>query len=142
MVLSVGKLIEGKEAEAAEEIRAIKEACGNATLKCILETGALKTPELIKLASEIAINNGANFIKTSTGKISPAATIDASRIMLEVIKGHFVNTGERIGFKAAGGISTYEDACAYINLVKNVIGEEWLKPELFRIGASRLVDNL
>lgn len=142
MVLSVGKLLEGNTNEVLSEIKTIKSVCGKAKLKCIIETGALKTEENIVLASSLAIEGGSDFVKTSTGKISPAATIEASTYMLNVIKNHYDKTGEKIGFKAAGGISTYEEAIQYINLVKEIVGEEWLVPNLFRIGASRLVDNL
>ncbi|MDR2085218.1 MAG: deoxyribose-phosphate aldolase [Bacteroidales bacterium] len=142
MVISVGKLLEGKIAEVLSEIKAIKKACGSAKLKCIIETGALKTKENIIIASELAIEGGSDFVKTSTGKISPAATIGTSTYILETIKKYYDKTGIKIGFKAAGGISTYEEAIGYINLIKEILGEEWLTPDLFRIGASRLVDNI
>ena len=142
IVISAGKIIEGDYDAALYEIQQMRNVSYGKTMKCILETGALKTPELIQKAAEIAIEGGADFIKTSTGKISTGATIDASTIMLESINKYFKKTGKKIGFKAAGGISTYETALSYIYLVKDILGEEWLKPELFRIGASRLVDAL
>ena len=142
MVLSVGKLLEGNIDYVLSEIKAIKEACGNKTLKCILETGALKSRELITLASQIAIEGGSDFIKTSTGKIAVSATLETSEPMLCAIKDHYNKHNRKIGFKAAGGISTYKTAIDYINLVRDILGNEWLTPEYFRIGASRLVDNL
>ncbi|MDD4142599.1 MAG: deoxyribose-phosphate aldolase [Bacteroidales bacterium] len=142
MVLPVGKLLEGNEKEVLSDIRQIKKACGKAHLKCILETGALKTAELISRASELAIEGEADFIKTSTGKISPAATPETASVMLKVIRKYYDSTGIKIGFKAAGGISTYDEAIVYVNLVRQIAGDNWLSPELFRIGASRLVDNL
>ncbi len=142
MVLSVGKLLEGRDEAVIDEVHQIKRACGDRTLKCILETGALKTPELIAKASVLAINGGADFIKTSTGKISISATPEAAQVMTQVIRDHYMKTGHKIGFKAAGGISTYETAVQYVNIVKEILGEEWLTPSLFRIGASRLVDAL
>ncbi|MDL2227315.1 deoxyribose-phosphate aldolase [Bacteroidales bacterium OttesenSCG-928-K03] len=142
MVISVGKLLEGNTEEVLSEIKAIKRVCGSAKLKCIIETGALKTRKDIVLASELAIEGGADFIKTSTGKISPAATIEASVYILEVIKQYYSQTGIKIGFKAAGGIATYEEAKEYIKLVETILDKDWLQPNLFRIGASRLVDDL
>ncbi|MDR2907977.1 MAG: deoxyribose-phosphate aldolase [Bacteroidales bacterium] len=142
MVISRGTFLEGDYATVGAEIKAIKEACGAVHLKVILETGELQTPENIKLASEIAIANGADFIKTSTGKIPVAATPEAATVMLHVIKEHYQKTGNKIGFKPAGGISKPADAEIYVNLVRDILGEEWLRPELFRIGASRLVDAL
>ncbi len=142
MVLSVGKLLEGKNDIVLDEIKQIKAACKDKHLKCILETGALKTPELITIASELAIAGGSDFIKTSTGKINPAATIDAATVMVQVIKKHYETTGRKIGFKAAGGISDYTTAVEYVSVVKEILGEEWLTPEYFRIGASRLVDAM
>ena len=142
MVISRGTFLEGDYAAVGAEIKAIKQACGSAHLKVILETGELQTPENIKLASEIAITNGADFIKTSTGKIAVNATPDAAFVMLHVIKTHYEKTGQKIGFKAAGGISTPTDVEIYVKLVYAILGKDWLTPRLFRIGASRLVDKL
>ncbi len=141
-VINRGMFLEGRFEEVKAELIAIKAACGNAHLKVILETGELKTPENIRKASEISIDAGADFIKTSTGKISPAATIEAVEVMAQVVKEHFEKTGKKIGIKPAGGISTPEEAKAYVDVMKKILGEEWLTPQLFRIGASRLVDNL
>ena len=111
-------------------------------LKVILETGELQTPGNIRKASEIAINAGADFIKTSTGKMQPAATELAAVVMCDTILEYYNVTGIRIGFKPAGGISEPEIALRYYNIVNEILGTEWLTKELFRIGASRLVDNL
>ncbi len=142
MVISRGKLIEGDEAFVFEEVTAIRKACPEKHLKVILETGELKTPQLIRKASEIAISAGADFIKTSTGKIQPAATPEAMQIMLEVIGDHYRLTGKKIGIKPAGGISEPAQALVYYQLVMDILGEEWLTNDLFRIGASRLADGL
>ncbi len=138
MVISRGKFLEGRYEEVGGEIRAIKNVCGNAHLKVILETGELKTAANIRKASEIAINNGADFIKTSTGKINPAATLEACLVMMDTIKEYYEHTGIKIGLKPAGGISEPDDAFTYYRLLLDVLGEEWNNPELFRIGASRL----
>lgn len=142
MVISRGKLIEGNEDYIFQEVETIKAACGNAHLKVILETGELKTIELIRKASEIAILAGADFIKTSTGKVQPAATPEAMVVMLDTIKEYYQATGKKIGIKPAGGISTTEEAIVYYLLVKEILGDEWLSPQLFRIGASRLASNV
>lgn len=142
MVISRGKMLSGDEDFVKKEIELHKNACKNAHLKVILETGELQKAELIQKASEISISAGADFIKTSTGKIQPAATLEASWIMLNVIKSHYEQTGVKIGFKPAGGISTAEVAINYYLLVKHILGPEWLNPELFRFGASRLFDQV
>ncbi len=142
MVISRGKFLEGKFEEVYQEIAAIKEVCKQAHLKVILETGELLTPENIRKASEIAILAGADFIKTSTGKIQPAATELAAIIMCETILEYYQKTGTRIGFKPAGGISEPDVAVRYYYIVEEILGKEWLNKHLFRIGASRLVDNL
>ena len=141
-VINRGLFLEGRYDEVKAELVAIKAACGTAHLKVILETGELKTAEHIRKASEIAIEAGADFIKTSTGKTSPAATIEAVEVMAEVVKDHFSKTGKKIGIKPAGGISTCEDAAQYVDVIRRILGDKWLTPSLFRIGASRLVDNL
>jgi len=119
-----------------------KEACKNAHLKVILETGSLQTSENIKKAAILAMRCGADFIKTSTGKTEPAATLEAAYVMCESIKDFYNKTGFKVGFKAAGGIVTTEDAVNYYTIVKNVLGNDWLNKQLFRIGASRLANNL
>ncbi|MDY0285978.1 MAG: deoxyribose-phosphate aldolase [Bacteroidales bacterium] len=141
-VINRGMFLEGRYEEVKAELVAIKKACGKAHLKVILETGELKTPGHIRLAAELAIAAGADFIKTSTGKSMPAATLEAVRVMAEVVMTHFRKTGEKVGIKPAGGISTPDDALAYASIVQEVLGMNWLTPDLFRIGASRLVDNL
>lgn len=142
MVISRGKLIEGDESFIGEEVKRLKSSCGDAHLKVILETGELQSVELIRKASEISINSGADFLKTSTGKMIPAATHDAFLIMLDTIKEYYDKTGIKIGIKAAGGISTPDEAIAYYLLVKDVLGYKWLNKDYFRIGASKLADNI
>ncbi len=142
MVISRGKLIEGDSNYVFEEVKAIKEACGDAHLKVILETGELKTVALIRQASELSILAGADFIKTSTGKIEPAATPEAFIIMLDTIKEYYDNTGIMIGIKPAGGISKPDEAVIYYLLVSEILGAQWLNNKYFRIGASRLADNI
>ncbi|MBN2175330.1 MAG: deoxyribose-phosphate aldolase [Bacteroidales bacterium] len=142
MVISRGKYLEGNYNFIFDEIAAIKEACVNKHLKVILETGELQTIKNIRHASEIAINAGADFLKTSTGKIQPAATEEGFLVMAETVKEYFDKTGKRIGLKPAGGISTPEQATNYYLIVKHIAGEDWLNNEYFRIGASRLTDML
>ena len=141
MVISVGKLLEGKVQEVYDEIVKIRMAIGDAHLKVILETGAL-TPELIYKASIIAMEAGADFIKTSTGKFNPAATNEAIYIMSIAIKLFHSKTSRQTGIKPAGGISTSTDAIQAFAIVKDILGQDWLNPKLFRIGASRLANNL
>lgn len=141
-VISRGKFLEGDHAFVFDEIAAIKETCGQAHLKVILETGELQSVENIRLASEIAIRAGADFIKTSTGKVQPAATEEAFFIMAETVKEYFQKTGLKIGIKPAGGISTPEQALRYLNIIRDILGLEWTGKDLFRIGASRLTDKL
>ena len=142
MVISRGKLIEGKFDIVFDEIAAIKNVCNNIHLKVILETGELQTIENIRKAGELAINAGADFIKTSTGKINPAATETAFVIMLDTIKEYYEETGKMIGVKPAGGIRESEEALRYFCLVKKILGEKWLNNKYFRIGASSLADNV
>ena len=142
IVISIGKFFSKDYQTVAEEISEIKTACRNAHLKVILETGALKTARDIKIASIISMEAGGDFIKTSTGKMEPAATLEAAYVMCQAIKDFYKKTGKKIGFKPAGGIVTTEDACKYYTIVKEVLGNEWLNNELFRIGASRLANNL
>ncbi|MBU1011700.1 MAG: deoxyribose-phosphate aldolase [Bacteroidetes bacterium] len=142
MVISRGKFLEGDYQTVYDEIAAISEVCKDVHLKVILETGELETLKNIKRASVIAISAGADFIKTSTGKIQPAATTEAFLVMLDAIKEHYQKTNKKIGIKPAGGISEPEQAIQYYLLVKDVLGEEWLNPQLFRFGASRLASKI
>lgn len=142
MVISRGKFLEDNYIEVFDEINAIKDACGKTHLKVILETGELADPKKIYDASILAMKAGGDFIKTSTGKISPAATPEAAYVMLTAIKDYHESTGKQIGFKPAGGVSTPEQALVYLRLVEHILGPEWLSPKLFRIGASRLADGL
>jgi len=142
MVLSVGDLVSGNHDYVKDEIRAVKEAIGNIHLKVILETGVISDPALIYQASIIAMQSGADFIKTSTGKSPVSATPEAAWIMCNAIKDYFTETGIRVGFKAAGGISTGTDAALYYAIVETILGFEWLKPSYFRIGASRLANSI
>jgi len=142
MVISRGRLIEGDTAFILEEVKAHKAICGDHHLKVILETGQLTTSALIRQACELALEGGADFLKTSTGKIQPAATHEAFLIMLDTINEYVEATGKLVGIKPAGGISTPEEALNYYLLVQFVLGEKWLNHSLFRIGASRLAENL
>jgi deoxyribose-phosphate aldolase len=142
VVISIGKFLEGKYEEVYEEISELKAACRDAHLKVILETGALKTATNIKRASILAMASGADFIKTSTGKIPVAATLEATYVMCEAIKEWNEKTGAKVGYKPAGGIVTTEDAVNHYTIVKEVLGNEWLNKKMFRFGASRLANNL
>ncbi|MBR1631842.1 MAG: deoxyribose-phosphate aldolase [Paludibacteraceae bacterium] len=142
VVLSVGKFLEGRYDEAYDELCEMKAACRDAHLKVILETGALHTAANIKRASILAMQAGADFIKTSTGKISVSATVEAAYVMCHAIRQWHEKTGIKVGFKAAGGISTTDDAVRYYTIVKEILGTEWLNNQSFRFGASRLANNL
>ena len=142
MVISRGSFLAGKYEIVQQEIEAIKEVCAKVHLKVILETGELSTVANIRKASVLALNGGGDFLKTSTGKVQPAATLEAFIIMLDTIQEYYEETGIKIGIKAAGGISTPEVALQYYALVDAILGEEWLTKEFFRIGASRLATNL
>ncbi|MBR2638491.1 MAG: deoxyribose-phosphate aldolase [Bacteroidaceae bacterium] len=142
IVLSVGKFLSGDYEGVCDEIEELKSVCGEKHLKVILETGALKSADNIKKASILSIYSGADFIKTSTGKESPAATPEAAYIMCDTIKEYYNKTGSKIGFKPAGGINTVHDALVYYTIVKEVLGEEWLTNNLFRLGTSRLANLL
>ena len=137
IVINVGNFLGGNYEEMCQEIEELKQTCRDAHLKVILETGALKTASNIKKASLLSIYSGADFIKTSTGKSEPAATLEAAYVMCQAIKEYYEQTGTMIGFKPAGGISTTADAVKYYCVVKEVLGEKWLTNEYFRIGASR-----
>ena len=142
MVIDRGVFLAGDHARVADEIAAIKEACGEAHLKVILETGELQTYDNVRIASEIAMRAGADFIKTSTGKVSPAATMPVTLVMLEAIRDYFYETGIRIGMKPAGGMRTAKQALAYLVMVKETLGDDWLTPDLFRFGASTLANDV
>lgn len=142
MVISRGKFLAGEYNFVFDEIAAIKEACGKARLKVILETGELVTLDNVRKASDLAIYAGADFIKTSTGKIQPAATMQVTYTMLMAIKDYFDKTGIRIGMKPAGGISTSKSALHYLVMVKETVGTDWLTNEWFRFGASSLANDV
>jgi deoxyribose-phosphate aldolase len=142
VVISRGLILANKCKEAHEQIIAMREAAGKAKMKVILETGELETVFKIRRASEVAINGGADIIKTSTGKINPGATPEAFLIMLDTIKEHYEKTGKMIGIKPSGGISEPEDAIKYYLLLEDVLGEKWLNKNYFRIGASRLAHKI
>jgi len=142
VVIPVGEFLDGNYEFVLEEVRMMKEAAGNAHLKVILETGLLKSPELIWQASLLAMEGGADFIKTSTGKVPVSATPQAAFVMLQAIKTFYQQTNKKVGFKAAGGIVHTKDAGIYYLLVNEVLGGGWSNNEYFRIGASRLANNL
>ena len=142
IVISVGKFLTGDYEGMCDEIEELKEACGDKHLKVILETGALKTASNIKKASILSMYCGADFIKTSTGKVSPAATPEAAYVMCQAIKEYFLETGRKVGFKPAGGINSVHDALVYYTIVKELLGEEWLTNERFRLGTSRMANLL
>jgi len=142
IVISVGSFLNNEYDKVAAEIKIIKSTIGNTHLKVILETGELNTPENIFLASIISMESEADFIKTSTGKSNVSATPEAVYVMCEAIKQFFDKTGKKIGIKPSGGIITSEDALMYYLIVKEVLGEDWLNNQFFRLGASRLANNI
>jgi deoxyribose-phosphate aldolase len=142
MVISRGKFLSGDYNFVFDEICSIKEACGKARLKVILETGELVTLENVRKASDLAIHAGADFIKTSTGKIQPAATMQVTYVMLMAIKDHYNATGKMVGMKPAGGISTAKLALHNLVMVNEVLGPKWLNNEWFRFGASSLANDI
>ena len=146
IVLALNSFLDHDEAEARREIveigAAVRAVKASAHLKVILETGALKEPSLIAEASFLAMEAGADFIKTSTGKMQPAATPEAAQVMCRCIKEYYGKTGRMVGFKPAGGIATPEDAVTYWNIVAETLGEAWLNKRYFRFGASRMANNL
>ena len=142
VVISIGKFLEGHFDEVMEELSELKDACRSAHLKVIIESGALKNASNIKKASLLAMAAGADFIKTSTGKIPVAATLEATYVMCQAIKEWYEKTGQKVCYKPAGGIVTTEDAVKHYTLVKHILGNEWLNNKMFRIGASRLANNL
>ncbi len=142
IVLNLGNFLDGDYEEVCDEISELKHSCRDARLKVILETGALKTAENIKAASVLSMYSGADFIKTSTGKEYPGASLEAAYVMCSCIKEYYEKTGRMVGFKPAGGVRTAEDAVSYYCIVKEILGEQWLTNEYFRIGASGLANNL
>jgi len=142
MVIDRGAMLIGDYAKVYDEIAQTKEASGPAHLKVILETGELGTYDMVRKASELAIAAGGDFIKTSTGKIQPAATPPVTLVMLEAIRDHFYATGRKIGMKPAGGVRTAKQALQYLVLVKETLGDAWLTPDLFRFGASALLNDV
>jgi deoxyribose-phosphate aldolase len=142
MVISRGEFLKGNYEFVFDEIAAIKEACGSARLKVIFETGELSTLDNVRRASDIAMYAGADFIKTSTGKISPAATMPVTLVMLEAIRDYYYKTGRMVGMKPAGGISTSKAALHYLVMVKETLGGAWLNNHWFRFGASSLANDV
>lgn len=142
IVIPVGAFLNGDYETMCEEIMELKETCKEHHLKVILETGTLKTASNIKKASILSMYSGADFIKTSTGKQQPAATPEAAYVMCQAIKEYHEQTGNKIGFKPAGGINSVNDALIYYTIVKEILGEEWLSNKLFRLGTSRLANLL
>ncbi len=142
MVISRGEFLSGNYNFVFDEIASIKEACGKARLKVIFETGELSTLDNVRRASEIAMYAGADFIKTSTGKISPAATMPVTLVMLEAIRDYYYKTGRMVGMKPAGGISTAKSALHYLVMLRETLGGAWLSNEWFRFGASSLANDV
>ena len=142
VVINLGLFLDKEYEEMCEELTEIKHACHGATLKVILETGALKSAENIHKASILSLYSGADFLKTSTGKVYPGATPEAAYVMCHAIKSYYDKTGKKVGFKVSGGVATVEDAVKYYTIVKEILGEDWCRSSHFRIGASRLADSL
>lgn len=142
MVISRGHFLAGEYNFVFDEIAAVKEACGEAHLKVILETGELSTLDAVRKASDLAMHAGADFIKTSTGKVQPAATLPVTLVMLEAIRDYYYDYGKMIGMKPAGGIATAKQALQYLVMVRETLGEAWLNPDYFRFGASSLANDL
>ena len=142
MVISRGKFLEGEYNFVFDEIASIKEACGDARLKVILETGELVTYDKVRKASDIAMYAGADFIKTSTGKVTPAATMPVTLVMLEAIRDFYYKTGKMIGMKPAGGISKSKLALHYLVMLNEILGEDWMNNQWFRFGASSLANDI
>jgi deoxyribose-phosphate aldolase len=142
MVISRRHFLAGEYAYVFDEIGAIKDACGSAHLKVILETGELGTLDAVRKASDLAMHAGADFIKTSTGKVQPSATQPVTLVMLEAIRDFYYSTGKKIGMKPAGGISTAKTSLQYLVMLRETLGEDWLTPDLYRFGASRLANDI
>ncbi|MCM1370062.1 MAG: deoxyribose-phosphate aldolase [Candidatus Amulumruptor caecigallinarius] len=142
IVLNIGMFLDGNYEDLCDEIIELRHTAKKAKLKVILETGCLRTAANIKAASILAMHSEADFIKTSTGKIYPGASLEAAYVMCQCIREYYQQTGRKVGFKAAGGVRTTDEAVAYYTLVKSILGDEWLNPGLFRIGASSLANNI
>ena len=142
MVIDRGAFLAGRYGQVFEEVQQVREACGSAHLKVILETGELATLDNVSRASWLAMLAGADFIKTSTGKVAPAATPPVTLVMLAAVRDYAQVTGRRVGVKVAGGVRTAKEAIRYLVLVRETVGQDWLTPELFRIGASSLLNDL
>ena len=142
IVMPVGKFLCGDYEGVCDDITEMKNACGDKAMKVILETGLLKTAKNIKIASILSMYSGGDYIKTSTGKLSPAATPEAAYVMCQAIKEYYDETGIQIGFKPAGGLNTVTDALIYYTIVKEILGEKWLTNKWFRMGTSRLANLL
>jgi len=142
MVISRGHFLAGDYSYVFDEIAQVKEACGQTHLKVILETGELGTYDQVRKASDLAMHAGADFIKTSTGKVTPAATLPVTLVMLEAIRDFYHATGKRIGMKPAGGISTAKTAIQYLVVLRETLGQDWMSPDWFRLGASRLANDI
>ena len=142
MVISRGRFLSGDFDYVAEEINRVKEACGPAHLKVILETGELVTLDNVRIASDIAMTAGADFIKTSTGKIQPAATPEVTLVMMQAIRDFYHKHGRKVGLKPAGGISKSKQAIQYLVMLRETLGQDWLNPDLFRFGASSLANDI
>lgn len=142
MVMNRGAFLTGEYRRVHDEIAAVKEACGRIHLKVILETGELGTYDQVRRASRIAMDAGGDFIKTSTGKMAVAATLPVVLVMLEAIREHYLETGRRVGMKPAGGLRTAKQAWQYLAMVKETLGDAWLTPDLFRFGASSLLNDV
>lgn len=142
MVIGRGVFLSGDLDTVYDEIVATRKACGKAHLKVIFETGELQTYDNVRLASQIGMEAGVDFIKTSTGKVSPAATLPVTLVMLEAVRDFYLATGRKIGVKPAGGIRTAKEALQYLVMVKETLGDDWLTPDLFRFGASSLLSDV
>ena len=142
MVIDRGAFHTGEHARVADEIAAVKQVCGDTHLKVIFETGELGSYDQVRFCSDLAMRAGADFIKTSTGKVAPAATLPVTLVMLEAIRDFYYDTGRRIGMKPAGGIRTAKEALAYLVMLSETLGDDWLTPHLFRFGASTLANDV
>jgi deoxyribose-phosphate aldolase len=142
MVIDRGAFLAGDRAAVVDEIKAVKAACGDALLKVILETGELATLDNVRQASMLAMRAGADFIKTSTGKVAPAATLPVALVMLEAVRDFALLSGRNVGVKVAGGVRTAKQALQYLVIVRETVGSQWLSPALFRIGASSLLNDV
>jgi deoxyribose-phosphate aldolase len=142
MVIDRGAFLAGEYARVYDEIIAVKQACGEAHLKVILETGELETYDNVRRASVLAMAAGADFIKTSTGKVQPAATLPVTLVMLEAIRDFYAQTGRAVGMKPAGGIRTSKEAIAYLTVLYETLGPDWMTPDRFRFGASSLLNDI